>query len=83
MTVISWFLIQPAIFPLSHIILPFLASWLEYLIFSPCTTGIKKQGDSFILGMRKIKIGIVCEWTKGPKYFLRDKERYFGVYLNL
>lgn len=66
-----------SLFPLSYVTLSFLASWLEYLIFSPCTTGSKAKKFIY-LGM-KIGIGIVCEWTQGPKYWLQGEVRYFGV----
>lgn len=34
---------NPVLFPPSHATLPFLATWLEYLIFSFCTTGSKSK----------------------------------------
>ena len=37
---------NPALFPPSHATLPFLVTWLEYLIFSPCTVQLSSVAQS-------------------------------------
>lgn len=71
---------NPALFPLHHGTLPFLASWLEYLFSPLCTTANKSEID---LGVSKLRIVIACGWTEGSTYWPQSEERYFGVQINL
>lgn len=73
---------NPGLFPRSHATLPFLAAWLEYLIFSPCTTGNKSK--RFIYFRYEKNWNWSCLWVDTrPKTLASGEERNFGVEISL